>query len=131
MMGPYQFNNYPYYPTTYTPVTKSEVTKVSGRNGATAFPLAPNSSALLLDETAPIVWLKTTDGAGYPTLTPYDISVHHDEPTVDTKSLEMRIAKLEEIINEQSNSWSTKHSEASNEQHESGSTNDRNFQKRK
>ena len=42
-----------------------QVTRVSGQNGAQAYALPPNSSALLLDETTPIVWLKTTDGAGY------------------------------------------------------------------
>ncbi len=41
--------------------------------------MPPNSSILLLDETAPIVWLKMTDGAGYPTLNPYDIAPHQDE----------------------------------------------------
>ena len=64
----------------------------------------PNSSILLLDETAPIVWLKITDGAGYPTITPYDIAPHKDElqiQQIDTKSLEDRISKLEEIVSEQ------------------------------
>ena len=59
--------------------------------------MAPNSEILLLDETAPVVWLKTTDGAGYPRLTPYDITIH-EEVQVDYKSLEERIAKLEELL---------------------------------
>lgn len=81
---------------------KQEVVRVNGSNGASAYQLPPNSSILLLDETAPIVWLKMTDGAGYPTITAYDI-VPHQEPTpVDTKSLEARIARLEELFNEQS-----------------------------
>ena len=58
---------------------KQEVVRVNGKNGAQAFQLPPNSSILLLDETAPIVWLKTTDGAGYPTITPYDINPHQTE----------------------------------------------------
>ena len=58
---------------------KQEVVRVNGKNGAEAFQMLPNSSILLLDETAPIVWLKTTDGAGYPTITPYDISPHVDK----------------------------------------------------
>jgi hypothetical protein len=62
--------------------------------------MAPNSSILLLDETAPIVWLKVTDGAGYPTLNAYDITPHEDEVVAATKSLEDRIQKLEEIVNE-------------------------------
>ena len=39
-----------------------EVIQVNGENGARAFAMAPNSSALLMDATAPIVWLCTTDG---------------------------------------------------------------------
>jgi hypothetical protein len=75
-----------------------QVTRVSGQNGAQAYTLPPNSSALLLDETAPIVWLKTTDGAGYPTLTPYDIIPHQTPTPVDASSLEARIKKLEDMI---------------------------------
>jgi hypothetical protein len=59
--------------------------------------MAPDSEALLLDETAPIVWLKTTDSGGYPTLTPYDITIHKvEEP--DYKSIEDRLKKLEDAI---------------------------------
>ena len=74
------------------------VVRVSGKPGAEAFQMAPNSEVLLLDETAPIVWLKTTDGAGYPRLTPYDISIHEDEPPVDYKSIEERLTRLEELL---------------------------------
>lgn len=42
---------------------KQEVVKVNGENGARAFPMSANSSALLLDESGTIVWLVTTDGA--------------------------------------------------------------------
>ena len=49
------------------------------------------------------MWLKTTDGAGYPTITPYDITPHQSETLqqkteVDIKPLEQRITKLEEIV---------------------------------
>lgn len=82
---------------------KQEVVRVNGKNGAEAFQMPPNSSILLLDVTAPIVWLKTTDGAGYPTITPYDISPHQTETVqqqsnVDIKPLEERITKLEEVV---------------------------------
>lgn len=77
---------------------KQEVVRVNGKNGAEAFQLPPNSSILLLDETAPIVWLKITDGAGYPTITPYDINPHQTETIqqneIDIKPLEQRISKL-------------------------------------
>ena len=78
---------------------KQEITKVNGENGARAFYLPPNSSVLLLDESQPIVWLKMTDGAGYPTITPYAITPYQAEPKPDFSSLEMRIKKLEDMIN--------------------------------
>ena len=82
---------------------QQEVVKVNGKNGVDAFQLAPNSSALLLDTTASIVWLVQTDGAGYKTSTPYDITPHVPEEEVQFKTLEERISKLEETINAKSN----------------------------
>lgn len=83
--------------------TKQEITRVNGRNGAEAFLLAPNSSVLLLDETAPIVWLAQTDGARYKTVTPYKITPYQTEKTIDINTLENRVKKLEELINEKPN----------------------------
>lgn len=89
---------------------KQTVTKVTGRAGAEAYQLPPDSSILLLDTTNPIVWLAQTDGAGYKSLIPYDIKVHEEKAPEDKyKSLEDRIAKLEEAINaKQSNTTNVK-----------------------
>ena len=76
----------------------TRIVRVSGRPGAEAFQMAPNSEALLLDETAAIVWLKITDGAGYPRLIPYDITPHEEEQ-IDYKSFDERLKRLEEYIN--------------------------------
>lgn len=85
-----------YEPT--APLQRRTVDRVHGKAGADAFKLAPNSEALLLDETAPIIWLKTTDSAGYPTMTPYDISLHEEKKPIDYKSLEERLKKLEDSV---------------------------------
>lgn len=91
------------------PMVRQEVVKVNGRPGADAFNLGPNCSALLLDTTAPIVWLVQTDGAGYKTLNPYDITPHEEKPPEDKyKTLEDRITKLEEAINGKSNTANVK-----------------------
>lgn len=105
------YNNYtPIYPNMYAGIntpSRQEIIRVNGRNGANAYQMAPNSSILLLDETAPVIWLKTTDGASYPTITGYKITPMETAPIVNAqeeyKSLEERIRKLEEIVNEQSN----------------------------
>ena len=92
------YTSYPQsYPQAYN---RQDVIRVNGKNGAEAYVMTPNSSVLLLDETAPIIWLKTTDGAGYPSLTPYTITPYKEEPKPDFKTLEDRISKLEEKINE-------------------------------
>ena len=83
---------------------QTKVTEVTGRAGAEAYQLAPESSVLLLDNTAPIVWLVKTDGAGYKSMVPYDIKVHEEERPADHyKDLEERITRLEETINAKSN----------------------------
>jgi len=101
-------NYNPYLQNLVMPQTQvQKVVEVSGKNGAEAYMLAPDSSALLLDNTAPIVWLVKTDGAGYKTCVPYDISPHEAEEVTQYKSLEERIAKLEESINAKPNVKST------------------------
>ena len=79
-----------------------EVIQVNGENGAKAFRMAPNSSALLMDTTAPIVWLCQSDGAGYHTQTPFSIAPYQPEPPVDVRSLAERIERLEAKLNDKS-----------------------------
>lgn len=78
---------------------KQEVVKVNGENGARAYQMPPNSSALLLDESGELVWLITTDGAGYKSVCAFDITPHQAAPAPDFTSLEARISKLEGLIN--------------------------------
>lgn len=87
----------PQYQQTQQPVT--QVVRVNGENGARAYALGANSSALLLDESGTMVWLVTTDGAGYKSVSAYDINPHQTTPAPDFGTLETRIARLEEIVN--------------------------------
>lgn len=72
-----------------------QIIRVNGEQGARSFRMLPNSSALLLDETAPLVWLATTDGAGYMTVTPFEIKPYQPPPPPDYQSLLARIERLE------------------------------------
>ncbi len=106
------YGNYPQYTMMQNPyqarldalqpsqMQRCEITRVTGRNGAEAYQMPPNCSNLLLDETAPIVWLAQTDGAGYKSLTPYTITPYQPAPPVDVNSLEDRVRRLEELLNE-------------------------------
>ena len=80
-----------------------EIVRVNGQNGAEAFRMAPNSSCLLLDETAPLVWLCQSDGAGYHTVTPYKIEAYTPEPEPNLREFDERLKRLEEMIHGQSN----------------------------
>ena len=78
---------------------QQQVVRVNGENGAKAYQIGANSSALLLDESGLIVWLVTADGAGYKTVSAYDIVPHQEEPKPNYGDLEGRIKRLEEIVN--------------------------------
>ena len=111
------YNGNIYNPYLYAGTQRQEVVRVNGRNGAEAYQMAPNSSILLLDETAPIVWLKTTDGASYPTLNGYVITPLKDKASMAPgyADLEERIKKLEEAFNNGSKSNASK-SKSNNKQ---------------
>lgn len=75
------------------------VTKVNGKAGADSFNLPPNSDDILLDMNEPVIYFVQTDGAGYKTVTTYDISPHKEVNAKDQfKALEDRIIKLEEEV---------------------------------
>ena len=76
-----------------------QVVRVNGENGARAYQIGANSSALLLDESGMMVWAVTSDGDGYKTVLAYDIVPHQTAPAPDYGNLETRIQKLEEIVN--------------------------------
>ena len=96
-------NPYAFPPQQYQQIAQTQppqqVVKVNGENGARAYQIGANSSALLLDETGTMVWLCTTDGAGYKTVSAYDISPHQVTPAPDFGNLENRISRLEDIVN--------------------------------
>lgn len=57
-------------------IPRQEVVKVNGENGARAYQMGANSSALLLDESGELLWVVTTDGAGYKSVGAFDITPH-------------------------------------------------------
>ena len=76
-----------------------QVIQVNGKASVDTIQLSPNSSVLLMDTSAPIVWLCVSDGVGRVTATPYDISLHVEKaaPTT-TEAFEERLKRIEEAI---------------------------------
>ena len=93
--NPYGFPQQPQQPTLPT----QQVVRVNGENGARAYQMGANSSAMLLDESGTLIWLVTSDGAGYKSVSAYDIKPHEQAPAPDFGTLESRIKRLEEIVN--------------------------------
>lgn len=114
----YGFNQSPFNQYMQQQQPQQQVVKVHGEEGARAYNLAPNSSALLLDETEPILFLAQTDGAGYKTISAYTIAPAQKEVKAEVNynekfsSLESRIIKLEERLNNESNTKRSKRNEA-------------------
>lgn len=87
-----------------------QVVRVKGENGARSFEMGPNSSAILADENDPVVWLVSTDGAGYKTVTPYTIvPMETKEQKIESTltTIMNRLTRLEESINGKSDAGAT------------------------
>ena len=86
-----------------------QIVQVNGEQGAREFQnqMGANSSALLLDNSQPLVWVCQTDGAGYKTVTPYQITPYVPPEEVKLDDLIKRLESIEEKINE-SNSTTVK-----------------------
>lgn len=79
-----------------------QVIQVAGRQSIDTLQMSPNSSVLIMDTSAPIVWLCVSDGLGKVTATAYDITLHQDTPAFDiagfAESVEDRLSALESKI---------------------------------
>jgi hypothetical protein len=60
--------------------------------------MAPNSSLLAMDTTAPIVWMCISDGAGTVNATAWDITLHKDPPSPEEIAAEQRLSNIENSI---------------------------------
>lgn len=54
--------------------------RVTGIDGAKAYQMPPNSVAALFDDSYDIMYVKSTDGAGFPTIRVFDFYEHKTEP---------------------------------------------------
>lgn len=113
-MNPYYnaFNPYQIGQHNAPTLQQQQIIQVNGKASVDTIQLAPNSSVLLMDTTAPMVWMCVSDGVGRVTSTPYDIKVHEEKPPVDVESIEQRISKVEKIISEWEGKLNVKQSDA-------------------
>ena len=97
------YQTYPYYQP-YQPMQTStilpaqQIIQVNGKASVDTIQLAPNSSILVMDTSAPIVWMCVSDGIGKVTATPYDITIHKDAPPIDVSTIEQRLSEVERTL---------------------------------
>lgn len=74
-----------------------QIIQVNGKASVDTIQLAPNSSVLLMDTTAPIVWMCVSDGVGKCVATPYKIEPYIEK---DEKAdvIEKRLQDIETSI---------------------------------
>ena len=114
MYNPYQTQ---FFQNTQSILPQQQIMQSNGKPTFDTFRMSPNSSILIADTSAPIVWRCTSDGLGNVTSEAFDITPHKDASVLDVASItailtEMntRITKLEEMNNEKSDSRKpTKH----------------------
>jgi hypothetical protein len=93
----------PYFQNNSNILPAQQILQANGKASIDMIRLAPNSSVLIADTTAPIIWRCVSDSLGNTTSEPFDIIPHKDEEQIRKESLEQRISRLEEFIYEQSN----------------------------
>ena len=72
-----------------------QILQANGKASIDALRLAPNSSVLIADQTAPIIWKCVSDSLGNVTATAFDITLHKDEAQVEKETIMARLDRLE------------------------------------
>jgi len=83
----YGYNNPYMYNQMGNPRPVNNLVRVTGIEGAKAYQLAANSSVALFDGNEDIFYVKSTDGAGFPTIRAFsfsEIPTSPPTPTIDT-----------------------------------------------
>ena len=94
--------NYPYY--NFQPFQqKQELIKVNGIEGAKNYPLSPGSTIALFDAESDIMYIKTMDAGGFPSIRTFSFMETTSKPTDTTETrlsaIEEEIASIKEVLN--------------------------------
>lgn len=94
--------NYPYYNNYFQP-QRQELIKVNGLEGAKNYPLSPGSTVALFDAESDIMYIKTMDAGGFPSIRTFAFSETTSKPVDATESrlsaIEKEIANIKEALN--------------------------------
>lgn len=75
-----------------------QIITAKGKSSIDALRMSPNSSILIADETAPIVWKCTSDGLGNVSAEAFDIVPHKDEAKIQQENLQAAVLNIDERL---------------------------------
>ena len=81
-----------------TQLQRFQIERVNGAEEVNKFQMLPNSETILLDTTAPLVWLVQTDNFGNKTIAPFTITPYTPPKPVDVNDLVAEIKALREEL---------------------------------
>ena len=80
-------------------INNRHILRVHGEAGVDALQMLPDQELIVMDDTAPMIWVVKTDSAGYKGVKQaFDITPHVEQPAPDVHGMENRIAALEERL---------------------------------
>ena len=75
-----------------------QILQANGRQSIDNLRMSPNSSALIADTTAPIVWKCVSDSLGNVTAEAYDIFPHKDEKQIEQENMTTLLNDINERL---------------------------------
>ena len=86
--------NYPYQ----NMLPPQQILQANGKTSIDALRMSPNSSVLIADQTAPIVWKCMSDSLGNVTAEAFDITPHKDEAQIEKENLNALVLDMNERL---------------------------------
>lgn len=74
----------PAYGYGYQTAQPTQLTRVTGLEGAKAYQMSANSVAALFDAAEDVMYIKSTDGAGFPTIRIFEFTERKEVPVAQT-----------------------------------------------
>lgn len=95
----YNNNFYGGYQRPYQPQMPQTLTRVTGIDGAKAYQMPPNSVAALFDGNEDVFYVKSTDGAGFPTIKAFSFApLETTTPAANDFVTRQEFEQLKELI---------------------------------
>lgn len=106
-----------------------QILQANGKASIDALRMSPNSSVLIADQTAPIVWRCISDGLGNVSAEAFDITPHKDESQVERENMNSIIVDMNNRLKDLEAKYESFTSRNTKQRNESNKTNDGNGSK--